>query len=63
MIPGEALRRAREQARLTQAGLAHKLGCTQQAIAQAERGVSNPTIAYLRRFAAACGKRVVIEIR
>ncbi len=61
--PGEALRGAREAARLSQAQVALRMGCTQQAVAQAERRNSNPTIAYMSRFARACGRRLRVEFR
>ena len=46
---------------LTQARLAEKLEVTQQAVAQAERWDSNPTVAFINRWANACAKR--LEIR
>ncbi|MFN2384182.1 MAG: helix-turn-helix transcriptional regulator [Gemmatimonadota bacterium] len=55
---GYLLREAREQAGLTQRALADQLGCSQQAIAQAERWSSNPTVTLLRGWAAACGCQV-----
>lgn len=61
--PGEALRGVREAARLSQATVATKMGCTQQAVAQAERRNSNPTLRYMTRFARACGRRLRIEFR
>jgi len=57
---GYLLREAREAAGLTQAELAERLGCSQQAVARAERWRSNPTVALLRRWAAATGKRLEI---
>jgi DNA-binding XRE family transcriptional regulator len=59
---GYLMRAAREGANLTQTALAKKLGCTQQAIAQAERWSSNPTVEFLDRWAAACGKQLKISI-
>lgn len=47
---GYVLRLARERAGLTQAAMATKLGCSQQAVAQAERWDSNPTIRFLRNW-------------
>jgi DNA-binding XRE family transcriptional regulator len=61
-VPGYLLRIAREQARLTQAELARSLGVTQQAVAQAERWESNPTVAFIERWAEACGCRLSIRI-
>jgi DNA-binding XRE family transcriptional regulator len=54
-IPGYLLRTAREGARLRQKDLAARLGITQQAVAQAERWGANPTVAFMRRWAVACG--------
>jgi transcriptional regulator with XRE-family HTH domain len=52
----------REGVGLTQEGLADRLGVTQQAVAQAERWQSNPTVEMLRRWAAACGSTVEIAL-
>ena len=60
-VPGYMLRTVRESAGLTQAQLAKQLGITQQAVARAERWVSNPTIAFMRRWARACGRS--LELR
>lgn len=46
----------------TQQELARELGCSQQAVAQAERLDSNPTVAFMRRWATACGCQLEIEI-
>lgn len=56
-VPGFLLRLAREEAGITQAGLAQMLGVTQQAVAQAEKWDSNPTIAFIKRWADACNHR------
>lgn len=58
---GYRMREAREIAGLTQAALARRLGCTQQAVAQAERWNSNPTVEFLERWAAACGKSLKLS--
>lgn len=58
--PGYLLRLAREDTRLTQNELAERMGVTQQAVARAERWDANPTVAFLRRWARACGKEVDI---
>jgi ribosome-binding protein aMBF1 (putative translation factor) len=52
-VVGYLLREAREAAGLSQVQLADRLECTQQAVSQAERWVSNPTIEFVRRWAAA----------
>lgn len=59
--PGYLLRLAREEVNLTQARLARRLGCSQQAVAQAERWRSNPTLAFVRRWQQACGERRPME--
>jgi DNA-binding XRE family transcriptional regulator len=61
-VPGYLLRVAREEAGLTQAELARSLGVTQQAVAQAERWESNPTIGFVERWAAACNRRLEIRL-
>ena len=61
-VPGYLLRIAREEADLTQAQLALSLGVTQQAVAQAERWESNPTIAFVERWAAACNRKLEIRL-
>src|ERR1700730_16564350 len=52
---GYLMRLAREKADLTQIELARRLGCSQQAVAQAERWESNPTVEFIRKWADACG--------
>lgn len=59
---GYILREVREKANLSQAELAARLDCTQQAVAQAERWDANPTVAFLRRWAAATDSRLAIEL-
>jgi DNA-binding XRE family transcriptional regulator len=59
---GYLMRLARERTGLTQADLARLLGCSQQAIAQAERWESNPTVEFIRKWAAACGSKARIEL-
>jgi Helix-turn-helix len=54
-IPGYFLRFARETAKRTQQELAARLGCSQPAVAQAERPTSNPTFEFLLRWGEACG--------
>lgn len=60
--PGFVLRLAREKAELTQAALAKKLGCSQQAVAQAERWDSNPTLRFLREWERATGGELRVEL-
>jgi DNA-binding XRE family transcriptional regulator len=59
---GFLLRAAREDAGLSQADLAERLGCSQQAVAQAERWESNPTVSFLRRWADAVGAKLLLEL-
>ena len=59
---GYLLRLAREESNKTQAELARGLGCSQQAVAQAERWQGNPTAEFMRRWAAACGARLTIGL-
>lgn len=59
---GYLLRLAREEAGLTQADLAARLGVTQQAVSRAEAWTSNPTVGLLRRWLAACGWTMRVEV-
>ncbi len=60
---GYLLRVARENAALSQRALAERIGCSQQAIAQAERWQGNPTVEFMRRWAEACGGRLSIALK
>jgi DNA-binding XRE family transcriptional regulator len=62
-VAGYLLRQAREEAGLSQAELARRLGRTQQAISQAERWSSNPTLALLEEWAAATGCELIVALR
>ena len=57
-----ALRWARQDAGLTQAQVASRLGVSQQQIAKLERPGANPSIATLRKVAEALGMRVHLEL-
>jgi transcriptional regulator with XRE-family HTH domain len=59
----ETLRRARREAGLTQAQVAHRLGTAQSAVAHLERGGSNPTVETLRNALAVTGHELVLEAR
>lgn len=61
-IVGYLLREAREAQGLTQSELAERIGCSQQAVSQAERWASNPTVQFLERWAAAVGGRLELAI-
>ncbi len=54
----EEMIRARTDAKLTQAQLAERIGTTQSAIARLEGGKVSPSIATLRRYAAATGHQL-----
>ena len=58
----ESLVRARTEANLTQEQLAERLGTTQSAVARMEGGRVSPSIATIRRYARATGKRLEIEL-
>ncbi len=60
--PGYVLREARERAGLSQAELARRLGCTQQAVSQAERAESNPTMSFVEGWARALGGRPELAV-
>lgn len=59
---GYLMRSVREAAGLTQRELAEQLLCSQQAVAQAERWESNPSIDFLRRWARACDVKLDIGL-
>ena len=58
----EALVRARVAAKLTQTELAERLGTTQSAVARLEGGRVSPSLATLRRYAAATGTRLTVGL-
>lgn len=58
----EAMIRARGEAGLTQGALAERMGTTQSAIARLEGGRVSPSVDTLRRYAAAVGKRLRVEM-
>ena len=60
---GYLLRVSRELAGLTQAELAGRLGVSQQSVAQAERWASNPTVGFMREWAAASGSDLRFSLR
>lgn len=62
IFPGYLLREAREAAGLTQKQMAERLGCSQQAVARAERPTSNPTFAFLQVWADAVRARLEISL-
>ena len=60
-VAGYLLRLLREEAGFTQAAMAGRLGISQQAVAQAERWISNPTLGFLRQWMRACGAGLRLE--
>lgn len=58
----EALVSARTRANLSQAEVARRVGTTQSAIARLEGGGVSPSIATLRRYAAATGAKLEINL-
>jgi len=62
----DALLKAREEAGLTQAQVAKRMGTQAPAVARLERalatGKHSPSVATLRKYVKACGKRLVLEV-
>lgn len=62
----EALLKARQGAGLTQAQVAERMGTQAPAVARLERalatGKHSPSVATLRRYVKACGKRLVLKV-
>lgn len=58
----EALIRARTDAKLSQAEVARRIGTTQSAVARLESGGVAPSLATLRRYAAATGSKLEISL-
>ncbi|MEI8158791.1 MAG: helix-turn-helix transcriptional regulator [Burkholderiales bacterium] len=62
----DALLKARQEAGLTQAQVAERMGTQAPAVARLERalatGKHSPSIATLRKYIKACGKSLVLQI-
>ncbi len=62
----DLLLKARRDAGLTQAQVAERMGTQPPAVARLERalatGKRSPSIATLRKYAQACGRRLVLEL-
>lgn len=62
----DALLKARQEAGLTQAEVAERMGTQAPAVARLERslatGKHSPSIATLRKYVKACGKRLVLQV-
>ena len=61
-VSGYLLKLARTESGITQKELGLKLGISQQAVAQAERWSSNPTVSFMTAWLEACGKELNLEI-
>ena len=61
MKTGEALKKARTDAGITQAELAKRLGVTPQTVSQYERGIKKPKVETLARFADAMSVEQLIR--
>lgn len=62
----DALLKARQAAGLTQAQVAERMGTQAPAVARLERslatGKHSPSVATLRKYVNACGKRLVLKV-
>ncbi|NDE32530.1 MAG: XRE family transcriptional regulator [Betaproteobacteria bacterium] len=61
-----ALLEARQKAGLTQEALARKMGTTKSAVSRLESSLRNdkhsPSFATLKKYANACGKKIVVQL-
>ena len=62
----DALLKARQDAGLTQARVAERMGTQAASVARLERalatGKHSPSVATLRRYVKACGRRLVLQV-
>jgi predicted transcriptional regulator len=62
----DALLKARQEAGLTQAQVAERMGTQAPAVARLERALAtgrhSPSVATLRKYVKACGKTLVLEV-
>ncbi len=62
----DSLLKARYEAGLTQADVAHRMGTLPTAVARLERslatGKHSPSIATVRKYAQACGKNLILQV-
>lgn len=62
----DALLKARQEAGLTQAQVAERMGTQAPAVARLERalatGKHSPSVATLRKYVKACGKRLILTV-
>lgn len=61
-VPGFMLREAREGSDLSQQELSERLGCSQQAVSQAERWQSNSTVGFMESWARETGCELTLEL-
>ncbi len=63
----DALLKARQEAGLTQAEVAERMGTQAPAVARLERSLAtgrhSPSIATVRRYVKACGKRLLLHVK
>jgi transcriptional regulator with XRE-family HTH domain len=62
VVLGRELARRREEAGLTQAALAARMGTTQTAVSRAESGRTLPSLVWLERFALATGRPLELTL-
>ena len=62
LVPGFLLRGAREAAGLSQQQLADRFGCSQQAVSQAEKWHSNPTVDFMESWARETGCQLILGL-
>jgi len=62
----DALLKARQEAGLTQAEVAERMGTDAPSVVRLERalatGKNSPSVAILRKYVKACGKRLVLQV-
>jgi ribosome-binding protein aMBF1 (putative translation factor) len=62
----DALLKARQEAGLTQAQVAERMGTHAPAVARLERALAtgrhSPSVATLRKYVKACGRRLVLQV-
>lgn len=60
--PSTLIRRLRDQAGLSQAALAERIGTTQSAVSRWERGHDEPRVSTITVIATACGHRMTLQV-
>jgi transcriptional regulator with XRE-family HTH domain len=59
---GQALERARKASELSRVELARRIGTSASAVYQMERGIYNPTLLFLDRYAKGLGVRIEMSL-